>query len=365
MPRANLLVTGLLGGSHACVLSRSPSCPGTSKGTPACSLRWWPLCSSILSSQPCEASQSIPFLGSGAQREISSNPALGTPQSLYSPLFPAGTVPTPLFPSAPREASPQSSPARPATAPAPGQEPGGPSLPPPSLPGGPSLSPPTTPRSAPALPSRAGGDRVHHHPVQLHVQQQLRGRHEQEAHPHHHHPGDQRVSGCGSGDGRPCPLREGWGPSGRNPPLQGAPPGMGTWQPPAAPARSRGKAPLCRLGKGLARRDRGFSPASASPPTAGAFLCPRSSSSPGHCCRGGPCAQGRGSSTLPEPTEGWGGALLLWFPSGTVTCWTEPRCASQAEIGSPTSLSSQRPSPREEIVRGTDLRLSRQRPESG
>lgn len=46
--------------------------------------------------------------------------------------------------------------------------------------------------------SWAGGDRVHHYPVQLHVQQQLCGRNEQETHPHYHHPGDERVSGCRS-----------------------------------------------------------------------------------------------------------------------------------------------------------------------
>ena len=40
----------------------------------------------------------------------------------------------------------------------------------------------------------AGGDGVHHHPLQLHVQQQLRGGHEPPAHPHHHHPGDPGVS---------------------------------------------------------------------------------------------------------------------------------------------------------------------------
>lgn len=189
------------------------------------------------------------------------------PQSLYSPLFPAGTVPTLPFPSAPREASPQSSPTHPAEVPAPHQEPWGPSLPPPLI----------TPCSVPALPSWAGGDRVHHHPVQLHVQQQLRGRNEQEAHPHHHHPGDKRVSGCQSRGGH-C--------GGAGVPWEGVlpcrehPQGKGTWQSATAPARSRGKALLCWLGKGLARRYQEPSPASASPPAARAFLCPWCSSCP-------------------------------------------------------------------------------------
>lgn len=44
------------------------------------------------------------------------------------------------------------------------------------------------------FPRVVGGHGVHHHPVQLHVQQQLCGRHEQETHPHHNHPGNQGVS---------------------------------------------------------------------------------------------------------------------------------------------------------------------------
>lgn len=138
-----------------------------------------------------------------------------------NPRAPAVLVQTPLPGwDRPHATLPWCSPAHPAKAPA------QPASPPLHSPGGPSLpSPCHDSRSVPALPSRAGGDRVHHHPVQLHVQQQLRGRNEQEAHPHHHHPGDERVSGCRSRDGHRSPLREGWGPSGRNPPLQGAPPG--------------------------------------------------------------------------------------------------------------------------------------------
>ena len=55
-------------------------------------------------------------------------------------------------------------------------------------------------------PPVAGGDRVHHHPLQLHVQQQLCRGHEPAAHPHHHHPGDTGVSlpdaGVGEGSGQ-------------------------------------------------------------------------------------------------------------------------------------------------------------------
>lgn len=40
----------------------------------------------------------------------------------------------------------------------------------------------------------SGGDWVYHHPVQLYVQQQLCGRHEQETHPHHHDFRNQGVS---------------------------------------------------------------------------------------------------------------------------------------------------------------------------
>lgn len=50
----------------------------------------------------------------------------------------------------------------------------------------------------PTLLSCAGGDRIHDHPVQLHVQQQLCGRHEPAAHPHHHHAGDPGVSLLGT-----------------------------------------------------------------------------------------------------------------------------------------------------------------------
>lgn len=54
-------------------------------------------------------------------------------------------------------------------------------------------------------PPAAGGDRVHHHPVQLHVQQQLCRGHEPAAHPHHHYLGDAGVSlpdaGVGGGIG--------------------------------------------------------------------------------------------------------------------------------------------------------------------
>lgn len=46
--------------------------------------------------------------------------------------------------------------------------------------------------SPPPLP--VGGDGIHHHPVQLHVQQQLCGGHEPAAHPHYHHPGGPGVS---------------------------------------------------------------------------------------------------------------------------------------------------------------------------
>ncbi|XP_045884060.1 tumor protein p73 isoform X1 [Meles meles] len=55
-----------------------------------------------------------------------------------------------------------------------------------------------------SLRAPAGGDRIHHHPVQLHVQQQLCGGHEPAAHPHHHHPGDPRVLGRRSFEGRIC-----------------------------------------------------------------------------------------------------------------------------------------------------------------
>lgn len=50
-----------------------------------------------------------------------------------------------------------------------------------------------TPRPSPCFPC-VGGDGIHHHPVQLHVQQQLCGGHEPATHPHHHHPGDPGVS---------------------------------------------------------------------------------------------------------------------------------------------------------------------------
>lgn len=146
------------------------------------------------------------------------------PQSWFSPFFPAGIIPTPslVFPcSSCQGTSPvpegpaliPHSPGIPACLPSSSSLPGDPSLPPllffapwgsqlasplllHSL-GISQLASPITSRSAPALPSRAGGDRVHHHPVQLHVQQQLRWRDEPPPDPHHCDPGNQRVS-CAS-----------------------------------------------------------------------------------------------------------------------------------------------------------------------
>lgn len=50
-------------------------------------------------------------------------------------------------------------------------------------------------RHSPAVSfSSSGGDRIHHHSVQFHVQLELRGRNEQTPDSHHRHPGNQRVS---------------------------------------------------------------------------------------------------------------------------------------------------------------------------
>ncbi|XP_070260038.1 tumor protein p73 isoform X1 [Myotis yumanensis] len=99
-----------------------------------------------------------------------------------------------------------------------------------------------------ALRAPPGGDGVHHHPVQLHVQQQLRGGHEPPAHPRHHHPGEPRWPGAGPPVLRGphlCVSRP--RPQGRRGPLPGA----------AGPERERGQErgrqqarlqaePLCR-----------------------------------------------------------------------------------------------------------------------
>lgn len=68
--------------------------------------------------------------------------------------------------------------------------------------------------AVPPLLLCVGGDRIHHHPVQLHVQQQLCGGHEPAAHPHHHHTGDPGVSllGMWGGVGLAGGLRQcSWG----------------------------------------------------------------------------------------------------------------------------------------------------------